>query len=472
MPTTTAAPTRKRIGPQPGPQELFLATDADIAIYGGAAGGGKSWALMLDAVRYVTVPKYTAVIFRRETPQIKNPGGLWDESMELYPLLGGAGYRSVLEWRFGDVKIKMSHMEKEADKLAWQGSQLAFIGFDELTHFDESQFWYMLSRNRSLCKVRPYMRATTNPDPDSWVADLIAWWIDDAGFPIESRSGVLRFFVRVDDQLRWYDSRGEAYEDNREQLDAFAQYGVRPDELVYSFTFVHANIYDNEILMRRDPTYLAKLLTLPEVEQGRLLGGNWKVRHEAGKVFNRAWLTLISRVEVPEIVKAVRFWDIAATAKQTRGNDPDYTAGVLMGIDAQGRYIVLDVQAEQVGPAARNVLMKRTAEADRAIYGSRYTVGWESQPAAAGKDLDLALAKLFDGFAFKAVPAKGDKVLRAGPLASQARVGNVFVVQADWTDEYLRWLHGFPDLKHDDHVDASSGAHGLLKFKPQQFNVG
>lgn len=71
--------------------------------------------------------------------------------------------------------------------------RICFIGFDELTHFSEAQFWYMLSRNRSMSGVRPYVRATTNPDADSWVAKLIDWWIDDvSGYPIPERGGVVR----------------------------------------------------------------------------------------------------------------------------------------------------------------------------------------------------------------------------------------------------------------------------------------
>ena len=85
------------------------------------------------------------------------------------------------------------------------------IGFDELTHFSRSQFLYMLSRNRSTCGVRPYMRATTNPDADSWVADFIAWWIDqDTGLAIPERSGVVRYFTTISDEVIWGDSRGAA----------------------------------------------------------------------------------------------------------------------------------------------------------------------------------------------------------------------------------------------------------------------
>src|SRR5436189_4077436 len=84
---------RTTISAQPGPQTGFLRSAADICIYGGAAGGGKTVGLVLEPMRYVSrVPGFTAVFFRRTTPQITNPGGLWDESQNFYPRLGGTPY--------------------------------------------------------------------------------------------------------------------------------------------------------------------------------------------------------------------------------------------------------------------------------------------------------------------------------------------------------------------------------------------
>ena len=74
--------------------------------------------------------------------------------------------------------MRFAHLEYEQDKFGWMGAQVTFIGFDELIHFTEGQFWYLLSRNRSTCGIKPHIRATCNPDPDSFVADLVKWWID------------------------------------------------------------------------------------------------------------------------------------------------------------------------------------------------------------------------------------------------------------------------------------------------------
>src|SRR4051812_4845056 len=195
------------VAPQPGPQTAFLASRADIAIYGGAAGGGKSWALLLEPLRHVGVADFGAVFFRRSTVQIRNEGGLWDESAKLYPHVGARAREQALEWRFpSGASVSFGHLEHERNVYDWQGSQISLIGFDELTHFSARQFFYMLSRNRSMCGVRPYVRATCNPDADSWVAKLIGWWIDqETGLPIPERSGVLRWFARVGEELVWAD---------------------------------------------------------------------------------------------------------------------------------------------------------------------------------------------------------------------------------------------------------------------------
>jgi hypothetical protein len=80
-------------------------------------------------------------------------------------------------------KIKFSHLQLATTVYDWQGAQITLICFDKLTHFTAHQFFYMASRNRSNCGVKPYIRATCNPDADSWVAEFLAWWIDqETGF--------------------------------------------------------------------------------------------------------------------------------------------------------------------------------------------------------------------------------------------------------------------------------------------------
>ena len=159
------SPFAATIAAQRGPQTEFLRSPADICIYGGAAGGGKTVGLILEPLRYATrVANFTAVFFRRSTPQITNPGGLWDESQNFYPRLGGIPHVGLREWRWPRAgRIKFSHLQFDSTVYAWQGAQIALICFDELTHFTAHQFFYMVSRNRSTCGVRPYIRAHLQP---------------------------------------------------------------------------------------------------------------------------------------------------------------------------------------------------------------------------------------------------------------------------------------------------------------------
>jgi terminase large subunit-like protein len=261
------------ISAQPGPQTEFLRSPADICIYGGAAGGGKTVGLLLEPLRHVGwVANFTAVFFRRTTPQITAPGALWDESLNFYRRAGGTPHLVAREWRWPcGGKIKFSHLQFASTVYDWQGAQIALICFDELTHFTKHQFFYMISRNRSTCGVRPYIRATCNPDADAWVADFLAWWIDpESGLAIPERAGVLRSYVRVSDEIVWAD-----------RPEDLRQYLPRSEDLPPGFdlpqpisvTFIPAGVFDNRALLQVNPEYLTNLLSLPLLERERLLGG-------------------------------------------------------------------------------------------------------------------------------------------------------------------------------------------------------
>lgn len=449
--------TTVELRPQAGPQEQFLASSADIVVYGGAAGGGKTWGLLIEPLRHSHNPDFRAVIFRRTFPQIMNPGGLYDESQGIYRLLGARDTRpsSGITWTFpSGASVRFAHLQHEKSVYDWQGAQLPLIGFDELTHFTEAQFFYLLSRNRSLSGVRPYIRATTNPDAESWVADFIAWWIDpDTGYPVPERAGVQRWFVRVNEQLEWAGH----------PLKLLEQY---PGLMPKSVTFIPARLADNPLLEEKDPGYRANLLALPLVERERLLGGNWKIVPSGGKVFNRAWFEIVSPADVPDGGVEVRFWDLAATEKELAGDDPDYTAGVAMR-KVGDTYYVIDCIAVQAGPAEVDRLIRTTAERDRQRLKrqgdrTRYRVRWEQEPGGAGKRESRRLVSLLDGFDAGGVRPEGDKLVRAKPLAAQAEHGFVVLAAGDWNERWLTHLHHQPDWAHDDIMDASSGAYQAL----------
>jgi len=280
----------KFIRPQPGYQTLALSSSADIVIGGGAAGVGKTYTLLLEPLRYKDVDGFGTVIFRRTSPQIKAQGGLWDTSMQLYTQVQKTTPReSSYEWFFGDKsKLKFAHIEYEKNKFDWQGSQIPFIGFDELTHFSKGMFFYLMTRNRSVCGVKPYIRATCNPDPDSWVAEFIAWWIDqETGFPIKERNGVIRYLVRDGENYIWGDTRDEVIEKAAHVFEVVKEKtDIDLNNFVKSVTFISGDIYENKELLSVDPAYLGNLLSQDEDTQAALLHGNWKTIVSDNDIYN------------------------------------------------------------------------------------------------------------------------------------------------------------------------------------------
>lgn len=316
--------------------------------------------------------------------------------------------------------------------------------FDELTHFSEKQFFYMLSRNRSTCGVKPYVRATCNPDADSWVAKFIAWWIDpDTGYPIKERSGVKRYFTRVDDTVIWGDTAEECAEKSGVDIS-----------LCKSVTFIASSIHDNKALLEADPSYLASLNALSLVERERLLNGNWKIKPAAGLYFPRSGIRIVNTIP-DKLVTTVRAWDLAATEITTSNKDPDRTCGTLWGRMRNGQYIILD--GKRVAKNAANVrdLIVSTAKQDKTIYGTS-KIFIPQDPGQAGKDQSRSYSKILTGYSFMSNPVTGNKITRAEPMAAQWQNGNIYMLEGEWNKPYLDEMDGFPDLLHDDYVDSSS----------------
>lgn len=450
--------------PQPGPQETFLSSAADVVLYGGAAGGGKSWSLLVEPLRHVHNPAFGAVLFRRTYPQITSEGGLWSESTTIYPHLGATANESTRTWTFpSGATVAFRHLQYDKDVLSWQGSQIPLIAFDEASHFSARQFWYMLSRNRSTCGVRPYVRMTTNPDPDSWLRTFIDWWIDDSGFPIPERGGVVRHFVREDGEIHWADSASEL-------KDAF------PGCLPKTFTFVPSSVHDNQILLSKDPGYLANLMAQDAVTRAQLLDGNWNARAAAGLYFKRRHFRLLDRASELDGARLVRFWDLAGTEPSSSNPDPDYTVGLLLAALADGSFVVLDVKRERLSPAGVEALVARTAAEDRERYGATaasLAIWMEQEPGSSGKTVvDHFRRRVLRGFDFHAKRATGDKVTRARPTSAAAEGGLIDLVRAPWTEALIAEVEAFPEGGHDDQVDALAGAHRALTDEPAPATVG
>ena len=387
---------------------------------------------------------------------VTEEGGLWDASMKLYNLYPGARpIRSPKPyWRFpSGAKVSFRQIARDDDVYDWQGTEICCIEFDELTHFSEFTFFYMLSRNRSMCGVDPYVRASCNPDADSWVANFIAWWIDqDTGYPIPERSGKIRYMARINEEIVWGDTPEEVI---RIANETDCDVKIDADD-IKSVSFVSSTVYDNQELLKTNKGYLANLKALSIVERERLLYGNWKIKAAKGLFFPRSALPELLTEAPNDVVRWVRAWDLAATDTD-EGGDPAYTASVLLGKRRNGRYVIADATNNRLKAEKVRTLVKQCATADKAKY-KRVRIRMSQDPGQAGKEQAQSYIKMLAGFNVVAVKESGDKQSRAEPFAAQWQAGNVDVVAGPWTEALLGQYESFPESKFKDLVDAGSNA--------------
>jgi predicted phage terminase large subunit-like protein len=385
---------------------------------------------------------------------------LLDESRKIYPSQGGAVRESPkIDWTFPPFnnRIHFDHLQYDKTCQGYDGAQIAHIGFDQLEHFTEYQFFYMFSRNRSTCGVRPVIRATANPDSDSWLVrghggkgewgtGFISWWINPVtGYPIEERSGVIRWFIRDIDEIVWADS-------SEELLKRY------PDRQPKSVTFIHAKLSDNPHLEKINPEYRGNLQALSFIEQERLLRGNWKIRAQAGTVFKREWFDVVDDKDIPKQAVTVRYWDMAATRKSKKSKEPDWTAGLKM-CAIGGIYYVLDVYRIRDNPGETEAARKRITSQD----GPGVKVREEQEGGASGKTVIFLNARdQFRGSDYMGIPSSGSKPARAVPASRAAYNGLIKIRRAPWNDLFFAEVEAFPDGKHDDVVDTLSGAFNEL----------
>lgn len=467
-----------RMRPQEGPQEAFLASSADIAIYGGAAGSGKSFAVLLWLAGLVHLARYAAVVFRRKSTELTGGGSIWEESHLVFGGLGGkTRLAPALEWRFpSGALVEFRHLQHAHDVHGHQSKQYATVVFEELTQFLETQFWYMVSRLRTKANVRAHIRATCNPDPDSFVRKLIAWWIGPDGRPIPERSGVLRWLVREHKSgaLHWYDSR-EAAVDAHPELRlwrvrtksgrfrsfttkaaavAAAANGHKPTRSrPLSLTFIAAKLEDNPA---GDPSYRERLEALPFVDRERLLGGNWDIRPAAGTVFKRGNFRLVNALEeIPgfadgstTVLSWARGWDKAATE-----GGGDWSVGSRVGLLSNGGYVVASGRRRLQGtPAQVFDAMRACATSD----GPDVLIAVPQDPGQAGiVDVHTTLREI-KGYAVRGYPIRQNKVTYANVWATRVERGLVWVVRDENTELLLEQAHGFPEAKFDDDIDSIS----------------
>ena len=247
--------------PNLGPQTNFLASPERDVFYGGAAGGGKSYALLADLLRYCDNPNHRALIIRRTLDELTE---LVDKSKQLYPkAFPGAIFReSKAMWQFpSGATAWFSYLDKDKDVTRYQGQAFTWIGIDEITHYPTPYVWeYLRSRLRTTDKqIDAYMRCTGNP------GGVGGWWVKKMYIdPAPANTPFAATDVESGESLLWPDSAPDG----------------KAGQPLFLRKFIPARLTDNPYLAQSGE-YEAMLRSLPEVERRRLLEGDWDVAEGA-----------------------------------------------------------------------------------------------------------------------------------------------------------------------------------------------
>lgn len=285
--------------PNPGPQTAFFAAEEREVLYGGAAGGGKSYALIADPVRYFSNKNFRGLILRRTNDELREL--IW-KSQELYPqVYPGAIWREKdKEWRFpSGARLWMTYLEREDDVLRYQGQAFTYIGFDELTQYPTPHTWnYMRSRLRDASGTLPlYMRATSNP-----------------GGP--GHGWVKRMFIDPAPAGKAFDATDiETGEVLRVPMNDKNFPVERWGKPLFQRRFIPAKLSDNPHL-NEGGEYRSNLLSLGDSLQRQLLDGDWDVADGAAFSEFRQSLHVIEPFDIPKNWRRFRSCDFGYSERQ------------------------------------------------------------------------------------------------------------------------------------------------------------
>lgn len=418
-------PTDNVIRPNSYPQLQFIQSTAFECFYAGAAGAGKTFALLLAAAKNHEDPNYRAVIFRNTMPEVTKV--LIEQSKQIYPYLGAKYNHRNNCWNFpSGAIIYFSYMQDNADIQKHLGAEYQFIGFDELVTFKEDQFMGLMKRLRSSRSgAKRVIRATSNPpvyakDSSNWVFYRYFQWLnhshtecikqqEETGKPSCPHSGTVLNIDGIITQV------------------------------------IMGSVLDNYQIVNASPEYIATLKSGTKLEVAAYYYNDWTVRAPEGRYFSREKFEFVDAA--PADAKRIRAWDLAMTL------NGDYTVGVLLAMK-NGTYYVEDIIRKRLKPDEVEALILNTAEMDTKAVA----ISLPKEPAGAGKFLQANFSKLLTGYTFTFRSETGDKETKAQPVAAQVGAGNVRIVRAAWMNDFILELEEFPDGKYDDQVDAFAGA--------------
>jgi predicted phage terminase large subunit-like protein len=397
-------------------QAAFLTwTTTREALYGGAAGGGKSDTLLMSALQYVCVPGYSALLVRQTYPQLSGPDGFLDRTNAWLSNTGAHYVATNKRWTFpSGATLTFDHCERDEDRYKFQSFAYHFVGVDELTQWKTDRVYRYVGFSR----VR---KPSQSPDlPRCPTCGLSA-----ADIPLRTRAATNP------------GGPGNNWVYERFLLDKNIERKFMP-----------ARISDNPSL--DSEAYIKGLNELDAVERARLLEGNWEIREDGG-MFKREWFNITGNL--PEGMSKIRYWDLAATAK-TRSNDPDFTVGALVGMK-DGRYFILDIQRMRGTPYEVEQKILQVAHQD----GISTAIVMEQEPGSSGVNvIDHYSRTVLQGFNFRPSKSSSSKRDRALVFSSASEAGNVMLVRAGWNTPLLDECEVFPYGAHDDQVDAVAGA--------------
>ena len=318
--------------------------------------------------------------------------------------------------------------------------------FDEATDFTEDMFVYLMSRMRNAyVDYTPQLFAMTNPDYNSflrkWIED---YYLDSEGIPIEERAGHIRYFYRQGDKMIWGNSEKELKE----------MYGENAP--ITSLTFIGANCDDNPPLLKADPTYKDRLMSLPEIEVKRLYFGSWFARPLASGSWKREWCQLVNEPNI-NAVRRVRAYDVAGSLPAPAYPDPDWTRGVLMSKDNSNVYTVEDMVSMRDRFHKVEELIISTALTDPRGTTVVLPADPNAQAGAWARGMQRRLGEM--GINCRLVRPQKSKFMRFAPVSTIAQAGFMQVLNGEWYQDFATELENFDPLNsriHDDIVDAVS----------------
>jgi predicted phage terminase large subunit-like protein len=460
--------------PHDGPQRQFIESDADEVLYGGAAGGGKSFAAVALPIEWIGHADLRVLILRRRTTDLND---LIDKAKKVYKYGKPSGVHAF-DAVCPDVEFVASpthrarfpkgavfyfdHCQNPNDWEKYQGQEFQIICFEELTQFTEQQYLEIKSRCRSGSPGLPRkIRATTNPGSKGheWVFRRWRWWLDpEATIPGRAPRlgpGEVKLPPALPGEVLWV----------RREEDGTESLSTSGDPSATSRSFIPARLEDNPTLIAEDPSYRNKLRDFDPVRRAQLERGDWLVKPAAGLFFRRDWMPDAPEVPAGRAIY-VRRWDLAGTEPHANNPDPDWTCGALLAKHENGLYYIKDIARTRQGPGGVKAFVDATIAADGLQVWQRFAEDpGQAGKAQAGDYIKLAVDRGVNAAAARETGAKETRIARVSAAVCPPpgeQHGRFRVVPGPWLSTFLQNAEAWPEVTHDDDLDALAGAYDVL----------